>query len=83
MGYWGFSKYVTVAERKAKAEKKIASLKKKGQIVNPVCIEGRTIARTFWEKLGVNIWKVILILKIGCPVDVPMYAMDQFWTLLF
>src|ERR1700722_17461199 len=43
-------KYVSVAERKQKAEKHAQSLKKKGQSLNPVVIEGRTIAKTFWGK---------------------------------
>ena len=46
----GWAPYVSVAERRKKAEKKVASLKKKGKQINPVKIEGRTIARTFWGK---------------------------------
>jgi len=42
--------YVPVAERRRKAEQKMAKLKKKGVDVQPVSIEGRTIARTFWGK---------------------------------
>jgi uncharacterized Zn finger protein len=41
---------VPVAERRRKAEKKLAKLKKKGQSVDPVRIEGRTIAKSFWGK---------------------------------
>lgn len=48
--YGGFPPYVSVAERKRKAAKKIAALKKKGQSVEPVIIKGRMIARTFWGK---------------------------------
>lgn len=44
----GWAPYVSVAERRRKAEKLAASLKKKGQVLQPVQIEGRTIARTFW-----------------------------------
>lgn len=47
---WGYPPYVPVAERKKKAAKKVASLTKKGHIVNPVVIEGRVIAKTFWGK---------------------------------
>ena len=53
MGWYShsrFPRYVSVAERKEKAAKKMATLKKKGQIISPVIIEGRTIAKTFWGK---------------------------------
>jgi len=42
--------YVPVAERRAQAEKKIQKLKKKGQLIQPIEIQGRTIAQTFWGK---------------------------------
>jgi uncharacterized Zn finger protein len=48
--YGGWAPYVSVAERRKKAAKKIAALQKKGQTISPVQIEGRTIARTFWGK---------------------------------
>lgn len=48
--YDGWRPYVPVAERRAKAERKLASLRRKGQAVSPVRIEGRTIARSFWGK---------------------------------
>lgn len=40
--------YVSVAERKAKANKHINEQKKKGKSFNPVMINGRKIASTFW-----------------------------------
>ncbi len=46
----GWASYVSVAERRRKAERMLASLKKKGRICQPVVIEGRTIGRTFWGK---------------------------------
>ena len=49
MSFWSFSKYVRKSEKKAKAEKKLAQLKKK-QNVCPVIIEGSVIARTWWGK---------------------------------
>jgi uncharacterized Zn finger protein len=49
MSFWNFPKYVCKAEKKAKAEKKLAQLKKK-QDVRPVIIEGGAIARTWWGK---------------------------------
>jgi uncharacterized Zn finger protein len=48
--YFGWQPYVPVAARRRKAETKVAQLKKKGQPIAPVTIEGRTIARSFWGK---------------------------------
>lgn len=48
--YGGFPPYVTVAERKRKAAKEVEKLKKKGQICQPIVIEGQLIANTFWGK---------------------------------
>ena len=50
MGYFGFGwgNYVSVAEKRRRAEKKVAELKKQGRSIAPVKIEGRTIARSFW-----------------------------------
>jgi uncharacterized Zn finger protein len=42
--------YVSVAEKRRKAEREMQKLRKKGRQVWPVVIEGRTIARTFWGK---------------------------------
>lgn len=47
---YGYRPYVSVAERRANAAREIAKLMKKGQKAAPVCIEGRTIAQTFWGK---------------------------------
>ncbi len=46
--YGGWPKYVSTAEKKRKAEKKITRLLGSGVELNPVEIEGRKIARTFW-----------------------------------
>ena len=51
MGYYdsyGFKPYVSVAKRQAQAKKKMDALRKKGIDIQPVTIEGRKIARTFW-----------------------------------
>lgn len=50
MSRWGWPRYVPVAERKAKARKKMEKLRKQGYDIQPVQIEGRTIARSFWGK---------------------------------
>jgi uncharacterized Zn finger protein len=42
--------YVSVAERRTKAAAHVAAQKKKGKDCNPVVIEGRTIAKSFWGK---------------------------------
>lgn len=55
MGYYGgFAPYVSVAERRKNAQKLVEKLKKKGQTLNPIQIEGRTITRTFWGKSWCN-----------------------------
>lgn len=50
MGYYGWAPYVSAAKRKEIAAKKIKEGQKKGKIFNPIVIEGRTIAKTFWGK---------------------------------
>ncbi len=49
-GYDRWPAYVPVAVRRAKAGKELAKLRKKGRRIDPVVIEGRTIAKTFWGK---------------------------------
>jgi uncharacterized Zn finger protein len=48
--YYGFRPYVSVAQRRANAAKELKKLQKKGQVISPVTIDGREIARTFWGK---------------------------------
>jgi len=51
MSYWGrYPRYVSVAEKRAKAERKLKQLKKKNPGINPIMIEGSAIARTWWGK---------------------------------
>ncbi len=50
MSYFGWRPYVPVAEKRRQAERKLAKLRKQGQSVAPVTIEGRTIAKSFWGK---------------------------------
>jgi uncharacterized Zn finger protein len=47
---WGWKPYVPVAQRRAKASREMDKLKKKGNPVTPVVLEGRTIVKTFWGK---------------------------------
>ena len=48
--YYGFPPYVSVAQKRAKAEKKLKALRKKNPGIAPVVIEGRSIASTWWGK---------------------------------
>jgi uncharacterized Zn finger protein len=50
MSYFEWQPYVPVAEKRRQAERELAKLKKRGQSVAPVTIEGRTIAKSFWGK---------------------------------
>ncbi len=51
MGYWGYyPPYVSVVEKRAKAEKKLKQLKKKNPDIKPILLEGTAIARTWWGK---------------------------------
>jgi len=47
---YGFRPYVSVAQRRRQAERAQAKLSKKGKVIKPVHLEGRTITRTFWGK---------------------------------
>jgi uncharacterized Zn finger protein len=42
--------YVSVADRRLKAEREAGKLRKKGSVLAPVVVEGRKIASTFWGK---------------------------------
>ncbi len=46
--YW--RKYVPVAQRREKANKKMNKMVKSGTAIQPVQLDGRTIARSFWGK---------------------------------
>jgi uncharacterized Zn finger protein len=47
---YGWSPYVSAAERRAIARKKMDKLRKQGVNIQPVVIEGTKIAKTFWGK---------------------------------
>lgn len=46
--YFGWKPYVPVAQRRRNAEKKMDALRKKGVDIQPVVIEGRKVAKSFW-----------------------------------
>jgi len=48
--YFGWKRYVSAVERRRKAGKKAAALRKKGQTLVPVTAGRGAIARTFWGK---------------------------------
>jgi uncharacterized Zn finger protein len=51
MAYWErFAPYVSVAEKAAKAAKKLKQLQKKNPGLRPVILPGSTIARSWWGK---------------------------------
>jgi uncharacterized Zn finger protein len=50
MSWYSFRPYVSVAERRRKAEKAAKKIAKGGRPLSPVQLTGRTIAQTFWGK---------------------------------
>ena len=53
MRYYDYSEYpeyVSVAERRAKAERKLRQLQKKNPNLKPVILEGQSLAKTWWGK---------------------------------
>lgn len=50
MGYYGYSEYVTVSEKREKAKKSLEKLKKTRSDISPVNIEGKSIASKWWGK---------------------------------
>ena len=50
VSFYSWAPYVPVAARRAKARKEVEKLRKKGVEIQPVELEGRAIARSFWGK---------------------------------
>ena len=48
--YGGWAPYMPVAQRQRQARQKVAALNKKGHNCQPIAIEGRAIAKSFWGK---------------------------------
>lgn len=49
--YWGgYGDYISVDQKKAQAQERIKKLIKKGEKIEPVYIEGKSIANTWWAK---------------------------------
>ena len=47
---WSYKPYVNAAEKRRRAEDAANALEKEGQKMNPIRIDGTTIARSFWGK---------------------------------
>ena len=52
MGFYGYGwpRYVSVGEKRAKAQRKLKQLQKKNPNIRPIEIEGRALASTWWGK---------------------------------
>lgn len=50
----GWAPYVPVAERRHKAEQDLARQQKKGQVLQPIRVQGTRIASSFWGKAWCN-----------------------------
>ena len=50
MSWVQWAPYVPVAQRRANALREISALREEGKDIQPIRIEGRTIARSFWGK---------------------------------
>ena len=50
MGYYGYAPYVSAAEKKEIASKKIAKMMKKNPDIQPITIDGNIIAKSWWGK---------------------------------
>lgn len=80
MSYFGWRTYVSVAEKRRQAERKLARLKKKGESVSPVTIEGRTIAKNFWGKSWCSNLERYSDYEIACRVAALMFATARLST---
>jgi uncharacterized Zn finger protein len=48
--YYGFPRYVSVGEKRAKAQRKLKQLQKKNPGIRPIVIDGNKLAHTWWGK---------------------------------
>jgi len=49
-GGYGFPRYVSVAEKRARARRKLEELRKKHPDIRPIVIKGNTLVRTWWGR---------------------------------
>ena len=76
-GYGGWAPYVPVAARRRQALKKMDALRKKGVDIQPVEIEGRKIAKSFWGSPGATTWSRSATMRTVCPAVGPTSAMAR------
>jgi uncharacterized Zn finger protein len=50
MSYYGYGEYISIGEKKDMADAAIQRLKKKHPDIQPVIIEGRSLAKSWWGK---------------------------------
>jgi len=50
-GYYGFPRYVSVGEKRAKAQYKLDKLRKKNPNIAPLVLQGTKLAHTWWGKV--------------------------------
>ena len=50
MSFYGYGPYVSAAERRERADRKIQQMRKKDKNLAPVMTEGRTMAKSWWGK---------------------------------
>ncbi len=78
MSYRGWAPYVPVAKRRAKAAREMKKLLKKGMKIEPVEVQGRKIARTFWGEAWCNHLENSVIMRIAYPGGEPMFGTARF-----
>jgi len=64
MSWYSYKPYVAVAARRAQAKKEMQKFRKKGEKIQPIEINGRIIARTFWGKAWCVHLKLRLLTKL-------------------
>ena len=86
-GYGGYYRQPTMAELGAKARASAAQLEKRGRKLEPVTLEGRTIARTWWGKAWVSnldryadfsnrVGRGKRYVRAGCVIDLQVNGSD-------
>ena len=77
---WYNQRYKSVGERAADAQKKLKKLQKKDPSINPVIIEGKQIATTWWGRHGQAILNTTPTLIIEWGVEEVTSKMDSLST---
>lgn len=77
MSYYGnyWAPYVPVAKRRANAQREMEKLRKNGKNIQPLQIEGRKIAKSFWGESWCTHLENSAIMKIAYPEAAPTLEM--------